>query len=96
MKDAVHVSDVAASVSSEEAAEQLREDFADLVLRVNMDLTSIRFSPKDPISVEMAIAQAERSVDYHLQAFTGNTALQALASEIKDKFRQGIKAQASV
>ena len=95
MNNAVNAGDIATSVNSDEAAERLREEFADLILRINMDLTSQRFSPKDPISVEMAIAQAERSVDYHLRSFPHNAALQALATEIKQKFRQGIEAQAS-
>ena len=95
MSDAVDAGNVLASTSTEAEAAQLRDDFADLVLRVNMDLTTQKFNPRDAVSVEIAIAQAERSVDYHLQAFATNSALQSLAPEIKQRFRQGIQVQAN-
>ena len=93
MRDGVDVGDVEVSVESEETAVRLREDCRNLTLRVNMDLTTQNFNLNDPVSVEMAIAWAERSVDYHLQAFAENVALQSLAPEIKQKFRAGIQAQ---
>jgi hypothetical protein len=93
MSDMVDAGNLNASVDSEEQARKLREDFADLVVRVNMDLTNQRFNPRDPVSVEMAIEQTERSIDFHLQAFASNEALQALAPDIKKKFRDCIKSQ---
>ena len=86
--------DVQVSVGSEEAAVKLREDFADLVMRVNMDLTSQRMNVRDPLSVEMAVAQAERSVDYHLTFFADDVPLQTLGPELKLRFRRGIEEQA--
>ena len=95
MSGMVDAGNLNTSVNSEEQAQQLRDDFADLVVRVNMDLTNQRFNPRDPVSVEMAIAQTERSIDYHLQSFASNQALQALAPDIKQKFRDGIQAQST-
>jgi len=91
----VDAGNLSTSVDSDEQAQRLRDDFADLIVRVNMDLTNQRFNPGDPVSVEMAIAQTERSIDYHLRSFTSNDALQALAPEIKQKFREGIQTQST-
>ncbi len=94
MSNAMDAGNVEISVASEEAAARLRDNFADLTLRVNMDLAGQRFNPRDPISIEIAVAQAERSVDYHLRAFPDDEDLQSLAPEIKRRFRIGIEAQA--
>lgn len=94
MSEAMDVGNIEISVQSEEAAAKLRDNFADLTLRVNMDLAGQRFNPKDPISVEMAVAHAERSVDYNLLAFLDDEELQSLVQEIKRRFRMGIEAQA--
>jgi hypothetical protein len=50
--------------------------------------------PDDPISVESAIAFAERSVEHHLQSFADDEPLQSLAPEIKGRFRRAIQLQA--
>ena len=52
-------------------------------MRVNLDLSTQTIRPNDLLSVEMAIAQAERSVDYNLIEFSHNEILQSLADEIK-------------
>lgn len=86
--------DIHVTVSSQTEADQLREDFEEVVARVNGDLMTQTMSCDDPISVEMAVAQAEQRVDYHLSTFAENTNLQKLAGEIKARFADSIRAQA--
>ncbi len=90
MNDDVHV-----EVDSPEAAARLREDFEELLARVNGDMMFHSMNPGDPVSVEAAIASAERSIDSHLAEFQGDPALQALRGDIKLRFRRAIQQQAS-
>ncbi|HLH02845.1 MAG TPA: hypothetical protein VKX25_08745 [Bryobacteraceae bacterium] len=89
MSDDIHV-----SVASGEEAAQLKEDFEEVIARVNGDLMSCTMEPGDPISVEAAIAFAERAVDHHLSTFADNAPLQSLGPEIRRRFRAGIEQQA--
>lgn len=91
MTDDIHI-----SVSSQEEAERLRGNFEEVVARVNGDLMSCSMQPNDPISVEASIAFAEQSIDRNLAFFAENAPLQALAPELKRKFRQSIEQQARI
>lgn len=82
------------TVSSEEEADQLRADFAELLARVNGDLMTHSINRNSPLSVENAVLHAEQSIEYHLRAFSGNENLQKLAPNIKERFRDNIRAQA--
>lgn len=82
------------TVSSEEEADRLRADFAELLARINGDLMTQHINRNNPLSVETAVVYAERSIEYHLHAFSENENLQKLASSIKDRFRENIRAQA--
>ena len=84
------------TVSNQAAAVQLREDFEELVARVNADMMFITMSVDDPVSVEAAVASAERSVDHHLREFSEDDALQKLRPELFHRFRSAIYAQAGV
>ena len=87
--------DISVSVSTPEAAVLLREDFEELVARVNGELMSYSMKPDDPISVEAAVVYAEQRIDYHLNTFLDSAALQSIAPDIKLRFRQAIEKQAS-
>ncbi|NUQ27091.1 MAG: hypothetical protein HOQ35_01030 [Acidobacteriaceae bacterium] len=82
------------TVGSDTAAAQLRQDFDELIARVNGDMMFQSIQADDPVSVEATVANAERSIDVHLREFTENGALQSLAGEIKQQFRESIEAQA--
>jgi hypothetical protein len=86
--------DIQISIANEEAASVLRENFEELVARVNGDLLGFTMNPNDPISIEAAVAFAEQRIDYHLTEFADNAAIQSLAPDIKQRFRQSINAQA--
>ena len=82
------------TVGSDAAATQLQQDFDELIARVNGDMMFQSMHADDPVSVEAAVTNAERSIDAHLKEFTENEALQSLAGEIKQQFRESIEAQA--
>ena len=86
--------DIHISVSTPEAAARLQEDFDEVVARVNGDLMSYSMQPNDPVSIEAAVAYAERAIDHHLQTFAEDAPLQSLSTELKSRFRQSIEAQA--
>jgi hypothetical protein len=87
--------DIEIAVATPEAAAQLREDFEEVMARVNGDLMSYTMQPNDPISVEYAVAFAEQCIDRHLGAFTDDAALQSLAPELKRRVRDSIERQAN-
>lgn len=86
--------DIYVSVDAPEKAERLKEEFEEVIARVNGDLMCVTMRPGDPISVEAVIEFAERAIDHHLQTFAENAALQSLAPEIKQRFRASIELQA--
>ncbi len=93
-RDDLQRGDLEISVASAESASVLRENFEEVVARVNGDLIGFTMNPNDPISVEAAVAFSEQRVDYHLTEFADNAALQSLTQGIKQRFRQSIEAQA--
>ena len=86
--------DLRTEVRSREEADRLQADFDELLARVNSDMMFQSMKPDDPVSVEAAIASAERSIDSHLGEFPDDAALQALRGDIKLRFRKAIQQQA--
>ena len=86
--------DISIAVPTGEAAEQLKQDFEELLVRVNSDMMFQSMKPDDPVSVEAAIAAAERSIDFHLAEFREDLALQSLRADLKVRYRAAIQQQA--
>ena len=86
--------DLQTEVGSPEEAAQLQADFDELMARVNSDMMFQSMKSDDPVSVEAAIAAAERSIDSHLSEFPQDMALQALRADIRLRYRQAIQQQA--
>lgn len=86
--------DIQVSVSTSEEAAKLREDFEEVIARVNGDLFGQSMDRNDPLSTERAVLQAEQSIDYHLRAFEDNVSLQQLGPQIKARFAMSIREQA--
>ncbi|HTF67618.1 MAG TPA: hypothetical protein VK638_33560 [Edaphobacter sp.] len=82
-------------VSTPEAAKRLQENFEEVLARVNGDLMSHTIQPDDPISVEAAVAFAERCIDHHMATFADDAPLQSLTGEMKQRFRKSIELQAN-
>lgn len=55
-----------------------------------MDLS---FDPDDPASVEAAIAAMEEAIDSRAYRFPGNDPVMDLAEQMKEQYRQAIRAQ---
>ena len=86
--------DLQISVSTPEQAQELREDFEEVIARVNGDLIGQSMDATDPLSIERAVLQAEQSVIYHLSTFAQNAPLQELGPQIKARFAESIRDQA--
>ena len=57
---------------------------------VNGELGTLTFNPKDPGSIEAAIAESERLVDERLGTYAGNTMVKPLIQQMKDVFRAAV------
>jgi hypothetical protein len=88
--------DISIAVSTDEAAERLKQNFEELLVRVNSDMMFQSMKPDDPVSVEAAIAAAERSIDSHLAEFPEDAALQSLRADLKLRYRGAIQQQAQI
>jgi hypothetical protein len=54
------------------------------------EITTLRFDPTEPSSVERAIAEMERAVDSKLAPYQGNTIIATTAVQLKTKYRDHI------
>lgn len=86
--------DIQVSVATPEEAAKLREEFEEVIARVNGDLIGQSMDRNDLLSIERAVLQAEQSVEYHLRAFEDNVSLQQLGPQIKARFATSIRDQA--
>jgi len=54
------------------------------------DLTTLRFDPENPSSVETAVRQVEEAIDAKIAPYRGNAIVENMAVQLKDKYRQQI------
>lgn len=59
-------------------------------------ITTLKFNPADPKSVEEAIRQMEAAVDNKTAPYRGNELVSKLAQGLKDRYRKQIRERASV
>jgi hypothetical protein len=57
---------------------------------LNGTITTLRFSPDDPDSVQQAIRQMEAAVDAKVRPYGQNPLVSTLAQAAKESFRKGI------
>jgi len=58
-------------------------------------LGEVEFNPHDPSDIERAIAEMETMVDERASAYSRNDAIQSIANQAKETFRQGILEKAA-
>lgn len=54
------------------------------------ELTTVRFDPDDPVSIEGAVCQVEQVIDERLGSYAGNSIVGPLIGELKEKYRRAI------
>lgn len=59
------------------------------------NITSLKFDPQDPRSVDAAIRQMEEAIDRKIAPYRGNTIVENLAKEMKASYRERIKQEAA-
>jgi hypothetical protein len=57
---------------------------------VDGELGTLNFNPKDPASIEAAIAESERLIGERLGTYAGNTIVGTLIQQKKDSFRTAV------
>ncbi|CAH1692192.1 conserved hypothetical protein [Hyphomicrobiales bacterium] len=55
----------------------------------------VSFDPSDPASIEQAIRSVEATIDERLAPFTANDFAVSLGNQMKQRYRDGIVAQAA-
>jgi predicted nucleotide-binding protein len=54
------------------------------------ELTTLRYNPDDPSSVEAAIRQVEEAIDTKIAPYRGNAIVENMAEQLKEKYREEI------
>jgi len=54
------------------------------------EITTIRFNPDDPASVEAAIADVEQTIDAKIAPYSGSAMVENLAADMKKQYRDQI------
>jgi hypothetical protein len=58
-------------------------------------VATLRFSPSDPASTEDAIREIEAAVDTKVAPYRGNTLVESVARQLKEKYRSAIHQRAA-
>jgi hypothetical protein len=59
------------------------------------EITTLKFNPLDPVSVEAAITQVEHAIDGKIAPYRGNSVVENLAAEMKRKYGEQIHERAA-
>jgi hypothetical protein len=59
------------------------------------EVTTLKFNPDDPASVEGAVVQMEQAIDLKIAPYRGNQIIEKIAVELKNKYRQTIHDRAA-
>jgi hypothetical protein len=54
------------------------------------EIGTVSFNPRDPASVEAAVAQMEQAIDAKLGSFMGNEVVEGIATDLKNRYQQEI------
>lgn len=54
------------------------------------ELGTVRFDPSDPVSIEAAIAEMERTIDERIASFRGNDVVDGIVEQMKEHYREAI------
>jgi hypothetical protein len=82
-----------------EGLEKLQKEFAlasKALQALDGEITTLRFDPSEPASVEAAIAQLEQAIDDKIGPYRGNPMVESVATQMKEKYREQILERASV
>lgn len=69
------------------------DELAKFAKSIDGNLTTVRFDPNDPASVQAAIRQMEAAVDAKAAPYRSNNLVMDLASKSKEQFRQAIQSK---
>ncbi|MHA7818736.1 MAG: hypothetical protein ACX930_03700 [Erythrobacter sp.] len=61
-----------------------------IIASLDGDITSVKFDPEDPQSIDVAIHHMEAAIDERVGNLKGNQIAMNLVSEVKENYRQAI------
>ena len=71
------------------------DELSKFVKDMDGHLGEVKFSPNDPSDIERAIAEVEAMVDERAASYSRNDAVQNIAAEMKERYRQAIVEKAA-
>lgn len=69
------------------------DELAKFAESIDGNLTTVKFNPDDPASVQAAVRQMEAAVDVKAAPYRSNNLVMNLASKSKEQFRQAIQSK---
>jgi len=69
------------------------DELAKFAESIDGNLTTVKFNPDDPASVQAAVRQMEAAVDAKAAPYRSNNLVMDLASKSKEQFRQAIQSK---
>jgi hypothetical protein len=70
-------------------------DASNALSALDGEITSVRFNPGDPASVEAAIGQVEDAIDAKIAPYRGNAMVESIAAGMKEKYREQLLERAA-
>ena len=64
------------------------KDASNALQALDGEISSVRFNPDDPASIETAVAQLEEAIDVKIAPYRGNAMVENIAAQMKEKYRE--------
>ncbi|WP_312218968.1 hypothetical protein [Brevundimonas sp.] len=71
------------------------EELSKFAGEIDGHLGEVKFNPNDPVDIERAISEVEAMVDEKASSYSRNDAVQSIADQMKEKYRQAILEKAA-
>jgi hypothetical protein len=65
-------------------------DASNALQALDGELTTVKYNPNDPSSVEAAVVQIQQIIDAKIAPYRGNNIVENLVSQLKERYRQQI------
>jgi len=71
------------------------EELEKAMAKLDGDITQVNFNPHDPESIQLAIQKVSDAIDERVSRYAHNDMVTSVASELKEKYRDGILERAA-
>lgn len=63
-------------------------DASHALQKLDGEISTVKFNPHDPSSVEAAVVQMEQAIDAKIAPYRGNAIVENVATQLKERYRQ--------